>query len=164
MEERERPIVRVKRVGDPALPLPAYETDGAAGLDLRADLTLLRATPLPMGAAIRDGVLCLYPGTRLLIPCGIAFEIPPGWEGQVCGRSGWTGRGLHVLLGRVDSDYRGGVGIHVENRAGTPLEIRHADRIAQMVLGQAPQARIEEATELSATSRGANGYGHTGVR
>jgi dUTP pyrophosphatase len=82
----------------------------------------------------------------------------------VRGRSGWTERGVYVSTGTADSDYRGVVGIHVENRSSNPIEIAHGDRIAQLVIAQAPQARIDEAEELSETVRNTAGFGSTGVR
>ncbi|WP_438031213.1 dUTP diphosphatase [Sorangium sp. So ce233] len=159
MEERAaRPVVRVKRVGDPALPLPAYATDGAAGLDLRADLSMLDPTLLHAGGHLR-----IPAGCRVAVPCGFAFEIPPGWEGQIRGRSGWMKRGLYAS-GTIDSDYRAGVFALLDNRGHVGISIEHGERVAQMVICPAPQARLEEASELSPTARGAAGFGSTGTR
>lgn len=162
------PVVRIMRVGEHDLPLPRYETDGAAGMDLRADVSGMQRLALGVVRAPPSGdrpwLLTIYPGARALIPCGFAFEIPPGFEGQVRGRSGWTDRGLYVATGTVDSDFRGAAGIHVANRSAGPIEIEHGARIAQLVIGPAPQARIEEALELSPSARGTGGFGSTGDR
>jgi dUTP pyrophosphatase len=159
------PVVRVKRVGDPELSLPAYATDGAAGMDLRADVRALDMAAGTSGVIkTNSSTVKLIPGARVRIPCGFAFEIPEGWEGQVRPRSGWTERGLVVFVGTVDCDFRGGVGIHVWNIAAESVDIQQGDRIAQLVICPAPQARLEETAELSETARGGNGFGSTGTR
>jgi dUTP pyrophosphatase len=162
------PVVRIKRMGSPDLPLPRYETEGAAGMDLRADL--LMWTPFPFGAererdsSGRFRLLRIHPGARIRLPCGFAFEIPEGFEGQVRARSSLTDRGALCPTGTIDSDFRGVVSIPIWNLSPDVIEISQGDRIATFVIGPAPQARIEEAEELSATVRGAGGYGSTGVR
>jgi dUTP pyrophosphatase len=140
---------------DPALPLPAYATAGAAGMDLQANL------------APEDRLrgLTLAPGARALVPTGLALEIPASHEVQVRPRSGLALRhGLTVLNapGTVDSDYRGELGVILVNLGGEPATVAHGDRVAQMVL--APVARVAwaEAGELAASSRGAGGFGSTG--
>ncbi|XXX79247.1 dUTP diphosphatase [Sorangium sp. So ce134] len=153
-----RPVVRVKRVGDPNLQLPEYATAGAAGLDLRADLSMLDSS------ALQGGHLRIPAGCRVAVPCGFAFEIPPGYVGLVMGRSGWTERGVYVAHGVIDPDYRGVVGIHVENRSSEEVEIAHGNRIAQLVVVPAMQVQLEEAKELAVTARGTGRYGSTGVR
>lgn len=134
------------------LPLPAYETAGAAGLDLRA--------------ALPQGPLQLEPGARLLVPTGLVLELPMGTEGQVRPRSGLALRHGVTLLntpGTIDADYRGEVGVILINHGREAFAIQHGDRIAQLVVAAVLQAEIVEATELSETERGAGGFGSTGV-
>lgn len=134
------------------LPLPAYETAGAAGLDLRA--------------ALPDGPLTLAPGARGLVPTGLVLELPEGTEGQVRPRSGLALRhGVTVLNapGTIDADYRGELKVLLVNLGAEPFAIRHGDRIAQLVVAPVLQARLVEATELAGTVRGAGGFGSTGV-
>ncbi|XXX77315.1 hypothetical protein WMF30_00885 [Sorangium sp. So ce134] len=92
-----------------------------------------------------------------------ALEIPEGFEGQIRGRSGWMKRGLYAE-GTIDPDFRGCPFALLENRGHAGLSIEHGERVAQMVICPAPQARLEEASELSPTARGANGAGSTGTR
>lgn len=153
-----RPIVRIKRIGSHNLPMPAYATDGAAGMDLRADAHAV------LGVLVTGGAMRLYPGKRVRVPCGFAFEIPPGYLGDVRGRSGWTERGVYVAHGLIDPDYTGPVCVHIENRSGEEVEIAHGDRIAQLVICKAPRVHLEEVEELSATTRGTAGFGSTGIR
>jgi dUTP pyrophosphatase len=165
--------VRIKRMGAPDLPLPRYETDGAAGMDLRADLTMPVKLPLgaeveqahaePGGPSVRHRTLRIHPGARVKVPCGFAFHIPEGFEGSVRGRSGWMLQGLYAH-GTVDSDYRGGVFVLLENRGVETLRIEHATRVAQMIVAPAQQARLELTTELSPTARGDGGFCSTGTR
>jgi dUTP pyrophosphatase len=141
---------------DPALPLPAYATDGAAGMDLSANLA-----PQDRAAG-----LSLAPGARVLVPTGLALEIPLDHEVQLRPRSGLALRhGLTLLNtpGTIDSDYRGELGVIVVNHGTEPVVIAHGMRIAQMVL--APVARIAwaETAELGASHRGAGGFGSTGT-
>lgn len=152
-----RPVVRVERVGSADLPLPAYATDGAAGMDLRADLSMLD------GGLLHGGHLRIPAGCRVAVPCGFAFEIPEGYEGQIRGRSGWMKRGLYAE-GTIDADFRGCPFALLENRGHAGLSIEHGERVAQIIICPAPQVRLEEAAELSPTSRGANGAGSTGTR
>jgi dUTP pyrophosphatase len=141
---------------DPALPLPGYATDGAAGMDLCACL------PPEQRAA----GLTLAPGARALVPSGLALEIPAGHEVQLRPRSGLALReGLTLLNspGTIDSDYRGEVGVILVNHGSAPVTIAHGMRVAQLVL--APVARIAwEAREaLAESARGAGGFGSTGT-
>ncbi|WP_100964588.1 dUTP diphosphatase [Bosea sp. FBZP-16] len=134
------------------LPLPAYETVGAAGLDLRA--------------ALPDGPLRLEPGARLLVPTGLVLELPDGTEGQVRPRSGLALRHGVTLLntpGTIDADYRGEVGIILINHGREAFTIQHGDRIAQLVIAAVLQADIAEVGELSETERGDGGFGSTGI-
>ncbi|MEO1686814.1 MAG: dUTP diphosphatase [Pseudomonadota bacterium] len=146
--------VRLRRLPrhDAALPLPAYETAGAAGADLRACLP--------------DGAVTLAPGARALIPTGLALEIPEGWEGQVRPRSGLAlRRGVTVANapGTIDSDYRGELGVILVNLGDATAPIAHGDRIAQLVLAPVARAVWDVAETLSETDRGAGGFGSTGL-
>lgn len=147
--------LKIKRLAHGAdLPLPSYQSAGAAGFDLLAAVPADAPTTLP-------------PGGRALIPTGLAIEIEPGYEAQTRPRSGLALKhGVTVLNapGTIDSDYRGEVGIILINHGDAPFEIRRGDRIAQMVVAPAPQARLVEAERLSLTARDAGGFGSTGVR
>ena len=135
------------------LDLPAYETKGAAGMDLRA--------------ALKDGVtLTLAPGKRALVPSGFIFEIPEGFEAQLRPRSGLAFKhGITCLNspGTIDSDYRGEVHALLINLGEEPFEITRGMRIAQMVIAPVTQVRVAEIAEISETARGAGGFGSTGV-
>jgi dUTP pyrophosphatase len=134
------------------LPLPAYETAGAAGLDLRA--------------ALPEGPLRLEPGERLLVPTGLVLELPVGTEGQVRPRSGLALRHGVTLLntpGTIDADYRGELKVILINHGQRAFTVEHGDRIAQLVVAAVLQAEIVEVAELSETTRGAGGFGSTGV-
>lgn len=151
------PTIRLTRLDghDAEIDLPAYATDGAAGADIRANF----------GQADRVSGTCLGPGERALIPTGLAMEIPPGWEVQIRPRSGLAlKQGLTLLNtpGTIDSDYRGPVGIIMVNLGQETATIVHGERIAQMVVAPAPQARFTLADALGATGRGAGGFGSTG--
>ncbi len=130
------------------LPLPAYATEGAAGMDL---------------LAARDVVL--QPGGRALVPTGLCVALPPGWEMQVRPRSGLALKhGVTVLNapGTVDEDYRGEVGVILFNAGSEPFAVARGDRVAQAVF--APVARVawEEVPALEGTARGTGGFGSTG--
>lgn len=135
------------------LALPAYESAGAAGMDLRA--------------AIGDGeALELAPGARTLVPTGLALQLPDGFEGQVRPRSGLAAKhGVTVLNapGTVDSDYRGEVKVILINHGQAPFAIRRGDRIAQLVIAPVTRAITVEVAALDQTGRGAGGFGSTGV-
>ena len=135
------------------LPLPRYETEGAAGLDL------LAAVP-------EDAPLSLAPGARALVPCGIVIALPEGHEGQVRPRSGLALKhGVTVLNapGTIDEDYRGEVSVLLVNLGSEPFEIRRGLRIAQLVVASVTRVLPQEAFELTPTRRGAGGYGSTGA-
>ncbi|MEE2837063.1 MAG: dUTP diphosphatase [Myxococcota bacterium] len=130
--------------------LPRYETPGAAGADLRA--------------AVADS-LVLAPGERSLIPTGIALALPLGYEAQVRARSGLALRhGLYLPNGpgTVDSDYRGEVGVILQNGGSEPFTVTRGERIAQLVIAPVVQAHFEPAERLDETARGAGGFGSTG--
>jgi dUTP pyrophosphatase len=142
--------VRIMRLaGSTDLPLPAYETAGAAGMDLRA-----------AEAAV------LAPGARHLLPTGLAIALPEGYEAQVRPRSGLAVKhGVTVLNapGTIDSDYRGEVKVPLINHGSDDFVIRRGDRIAQMVIAPVVQARWVEAASLDETARGAGGFGSSGT-
>ncbi len=132
------------------LPLPAYETAGAAGMDLRA--------------AIAEPVT-LAPGERTLITTGLRLEIPEGYEGQVRPRSGLASRHGITLLntpGTIDSDYRGLVQVVVINLGQEPFTIHRGDRIAQLILAPVTRVTVEAVDDLAETERGEGGFGSTG--
>lgn len=134
------------------LALPAYETTGSAGMDLRA-------------AVAEDAPVTLAPGARALVPTGLKIALEPGWEAQVRPRSGLALKhGITCLNspGTVDSDYRGEVGVILVNLGQEPFVIRRGERIAQMVLARHAQAEISEVESLDETARGAGGFGSTG--
>lgn len=149
-----RPTLNLIRLAHgQGLDLPAYETKGAAGMDLRA--------------AIEDGkTLTIAPGKRALVPSGFIFEIPEGFEAQIRPRSGLAFKhGITCLNspGTIDSDYRGEVHALLINHGGEPFEITRGMRIAQVVIAPVTQVRVAEITEVSETARGAGGFGSTGV-
>ena len=149
-----RPTLNLIRLAHgQGLDLPAYETKGAAGMDLRA--------------AIAEGVtLTIAPGKRALVPTGFIMEIPEGFEAQIRPRSGLAFKhGITCLntLGTVDSDYRGEVKVLLINLGEEPFDITRGMRIAQMVIAPVTQARVAEIAEVSETTRGAGGFGSTGV-
>ena len=135
------------------LDLPAYETAGAAGMDLKA--------------ALGDGeAMTLEPGKRALVPTGFVFEIPAGFEGQVRPRSGLALKhGITCLNtpGTVDSDYRGEVKVLLVNLGTDAFVVSRDMRIAQMVVAPVVQARVTESTIPSETTRGSGGFGSTGI-
>ncbi|AMN51150.1 deoxyuridine 5'-triphosphate nucleotidohydrolase [Labrenzia sp. CP4] len=132
------------------LPLPAYQSILAAGLDLLAAV---------------DGAITLAPGARALVPTGLAMALPAGFEAQVRPRSGLAAKhGVTVLNtpGTIDADYRGEVKVILINLGDDPFEISRGDRIAQMVIAPVLQADIVEVEVLSETERGSGGFGSTG--
>ncbi|ANH06911.1 dUTP diphosphatase [Shinella yambaruensis] len=134
--------------------LPAYETGGAAGMDLRA-------------AVAEDQPLTLPPGQRALVPTGFVFEIPAGYEGQVRPRSGLAFKNGITCLntpGTIDSDYRGEVKVLLVNLGEEPFVIERGMRIAQMVIAPVTQVAVREVETAGETTRGAGGFGSTGVR
>jgi len=134
------------------LALPAYETTGSAGMDLRAALPEFEP-------------VVLQPGERKLIPTGLKIALEPGYEAQVRPRSGLALKhGVTCLNspGTIDSDYRGEVGVILINHGQIPFEIRRGERIAQMVIAPYAQAVMAEVEALDETTRGAGGFGSTG--
>ena len=143
-------VERLPHAGD--LPLPAYETTGAAGMDLRA-------------AVADDAPVTLQPGARALVPTGLKIALEPGSEAQVRPRSGLALKhGVTCLNspGTIDSDYRGEVGVILINHGQEPFVIRRGERIAQLVIAKCEQAAMVEVETLDETARGAGGFGSTG--
>lgn len=133
-------------------PLPRYESQEAAGMDIRCYL----AEPVT-----------LQPMERKLLPTGLFMELPAGYEAQIRPRSGLAlKRGLTVLNspGTIDADYRGEIGIILINLSQEPQTIESGERIAQMVIARHEQPEIAEVEALSDTERGAGGFGHSGVK
>ena len=148
-------MLEIMRVAgaDPDIALPSYETPGAAGADVRANFSDRAA-------------VTLAPGTRMLVPTGLAVAIPMGFEVQVRPRSGLAlkhGLTLVNSPGTIDSDYRGEVGVIVLNTSDTPFDVTHGMRIAQLVLAPVVQAAFHEVAQLGDTVRGADGFGSTGA-
>ncbi len=135
------------------LPLPAYETAGAAGMDLRA-------------AVPEDRPLILLPGRRAAVPTGLVLEIPDGFEGQVRPRSGLALKNGITCLntpGTIDSDYRGEVKVLLANLSDEEFAVTRGMRIAQLVIAPVTRVTLEERQSAGATARGSGGFGSTGT-
>jgi dUTP pyrophosphatase len=150
--ERPAPVaVRIARLpGAGDLPLPAYATAGAAGLDLPAAV---------------EGEQVLAPGERALVPTGFRIELPPGFEAQVRPRSGLALRHGIVLPnapGTIDSDYRGELRVILWNTGSEPFVLRRGDRVAQLVVAPVARAELVPVDGLGESARGEGGFGHTG--
>lgn len=142
--------VRIKKLENFRGELPAYQTALASGVDVRAQL---------------PATVVLQPGQRFLVPTGLSFEIPPGFEIQARPRSGWALKQGMTLLntpGTIDADYRGEVKIIVINLGEVAVEIHDQDRVAQLVLCPVIQAEFETTECLTESDRGAGGFGSTG--
>ena len=145
-------IAIIRLPHNPDQPLPAYETAGAAGMDLRA-------------AVPEDAPITLRPGARDIVPTGLAFAVPPGFEAQVRSRSGLAAKAGVTCLntpGTIDSDYRGEVKVILINLGEENFVIRRGARIAQLVIAPVVQARWSEVDSLGETARGSGGFGSTG--
>lgn len=132
--------------------LPKYQTSGAAGMDLNANL---------------DTPVTVAPLERVIVPTGLFMEIPIGYEAQVRPRSGMAIKnGITVINapGTIDSDYRGEVKVGLVNLSNTPYTIEDGERIAQLVIAKHEVAIWEAAESLEASDRGAGGFGHTGIK
>src|SRR5690606_35152150 len=141
--------LRVRRLTATAT-VPAYQTAGAHGLDLHADLP--------------GGPLVVAPGERVVIDTGIAVAIPPGFQGKVRARSGLAARlGVVVLGGEIDADYRGTVRVIALVTGREEWRIAPGDRIAQLVVAPVASVRVVEVSHLDDTERGAAGFGSTGT-
>ena len=136
------------------LVLPAYESEGAAGMDLRA--------------ALGEGeVITLEPGAKAMVPTGLAMALPVGYEAQVRPRSGLAAKHSVTVLnspGTIDSDYRGEVKVILINHGSSLFKIERGERIAQMVIAPVTQGVWTHVEELSETARGAGGFGSTGTK
>ena len=131
--------------------LPFYETEGSAGMDLKAYI---------------EEPVTLKPGQRKLIPTGLSIELPVGYEAQIRARSGLAikkGIGLVNGIGTIDSDYRGEIKVILINWGEEDFVIENGDRIAQMVIAKYERVEWEVTDDLSETERGSGGFGHTGV-
>ena len=143
-------MLKVSKI-DPSVSLPQYESEGAAGMDLRAFLAEDMRIP-PLG--------------RAKIPTGLKIEIPKGFEGQVRPRSGLAARfGVTVLNspGTIDCDYRGDLDVILVNLGTEMFTVKNGDRIAQLVIAPVLRVDLAEAATLSATGRGMGGFGSTGI-
>ena len=151
----EAPRLLIKRLHperDHDLPLPRYMTPGAAGMDVVA----APVEPIVLGR-----------GSRVLVPTGLALEIPAGFEVQVRPRSGLAlrhGVTLANAPGTIDSDYRGELGVILINLGEAPVTITRGDRVAQLVVSPVVQAEVVVVETLADSDRGAGGFGHTGAR
>ncbi len=144
-------IVRLTHGGE--LPLPAYETEGAAGMDLRA-------------AVPENQPLVIPPGRRALVPTGLVVELPPGYEGQIRPRSGLAHRhGVTCLNtpGTIDHDYRGELMVLLINLGEEDFTVTRGLRIAQMVVAPLVRVSLEERIHATDTGRGTGGFGSTGT-
>jgi len=143
--------VDISRVaGTEDIPLPAYQTEGASGMDLLAAVT---------------EPLILNPNERTAVPTGIMIAIPEGYEAQVRARSGWAkkfGICLTNGIGTIDVDFRGEVHVLLSNLGQEPFTIHRADRIAQLVVTPVMRVQWNVVEELPTTERGVGGFGHTG--
>lgn len=147
--------IKIKKLEnfDQRLQLPAYETELAAGADIRANLP--------------SGELVIKPGQRVLVPTGLSFEIEAGFEVQVRPRSGLSLKTNLLVVnspGTIDADYRGEVKIILGNFGDKDEVIEHGMRVAQIVLAPITQAKFEVVQELSDTKRGSGGFGSTGTK
>ncbi len=153
---------------DPDIPAPSYETSGAAGADIRAnfpDPNQHGTFGAPQTQPQDTRGCTLAPGERMLVPTGLRVEIPQGYEMQIRPRSGLAlkqGISLANAPGTIDADYRGPLGIILINHGSDTFFVEHGARIAQCVIAPVVQARFEEVSALSETSRGGGGFGSTG--
>ncbi|MEX1139502.1 MAG: dUTP diphosphatase [Bacteroidota bacterium] len=144
--------VKISRVGSNDLPLPAYATEGSAGMDVCAAVDIDTTIP---------------PGETALIPAGICVELPFGFEAQIRPRSGLALKhnvGILNAPGTIDSDYRGEVKILLTNFGKRNFVVKRGDRIAQMIIGRYARIEWKEVAELAGTARGEGGFGHTGIK
>jgi dUTP pyrophosphatase len=144
------PTIKIKRLRKHHLPLPAYQSEHAAGMDLMADI---------------EAPFVIAPMSRVAVPTGFAIEIPQGFEGQVRPRSGLAFKeGITVINapGTIDADYRGEIKVLLVNLGNDSVLLNPGDRVAQLVIAPAIRAAVEEADNLEDTARGEGGFGHTG--
>ncbi len=144
------PNISIRIINRSANPLPAYATEGASGMDVRADIA---------------SDIVLQPLQRMLVPTGLFMEIPTGYEVQIRPRSGLAiHQGITCLNtpGTIDADYRGEVKVILVNLSSAEQVIRHGDRIAQLVVQKVEKAHWVVVEEIDDTDRGSGGFGHTG--
>ena len=144
------PNIKIKRLRKHQLPVPAYQSEDAAGMDLMADI---------------EAEFTIAPMSRVAVPTGFAIEIPRGFEGQVRPRSGLAFKeGVTVINapGTIDADYRGEIKVLLINLGNDPVLLHPGDRVAQLVIAPVVRAAIEEVDNLQDTVRGEGGFGHTG--
>ncbi len=144
--------MRIRVINKSKHPLPQYETDHSAGVDLRANI---------------EEPVVLKPLERSLIKTGLFIELPVGYEAQVRPRSGLSyKKGLSVLNspGTIDADYRGEIGVILVNLSNDTVSVEDGERVAQLVIAKHETAEWEEVTELVETERGAGGFGSTGTQ
>ncbi len=144
------PTIKIKRLRQHQLPLPSYQSEHAAGMDLMADI---------------EAPFSIAPMSRVAVPTGFAIEIPRGFEGQVRPRSGLAFKeGITVINapGTIDADYRGEVKVLLVNLGNDPVQLHPGDRVAQLVIAPVVRATVEEVDNLEGTARGEGGFGHTG--
>ena len=144
------PTIKIMRLRKHHLPVPAYQSEHAAGMDLMADI---------------EAEFTLDPMSRVAIPTGFALDIPEGFEGQVRPRSGLAFKeGITVINapGTIDADYRGEIKVLLVNLGNEPVLLHPGDRVAQLVISPVVRASVEEVDSLEDTTRGDGGFGHTG--
>jgi dUTP pyrophosphatase len=152
LRQQKEYLMKIKIVNNSKHPLPSYETNSSAGMDLRANL---------------DESVFLKPFERALIPTGLFIELPVGHEAQVRPRSGLAKEyGISVLnaTGTIDADYRGEVKVVMVNLSQQEYVINDGNRIAQMIISTYERAEWDEVQKLEETTRGPEGFGHTGTR
>lgn len=145
-------MINVNIVNKSSNPLPEYGTEFSSGLDLRANL---------------QNSITLDPLERVLVPTGLFIELPEGFEAQIRPRSGLAAKhGITVLNtpGTIDADYRGELKVILVNLSNESFVINHGERICQMVIAKFEKIKLANVSELSATVRGAGGFGHTGLQ
>lgn len=131
--------------------IPAYQTKGAAGMDLSAGI---------------DTPIIIEPFQRILVPTGICIELPEGYEAQIRARSGLSfKKGITLIngIGTIDEDYRGEIGVALINLSNEAYKILPGERIAQMIISKVTKAKIDVVTDLTTTQRSSAGFGSTGV-
>ena len=144
-------MIKVKIISDSGI-YPEYETEGSAGMDIRAYI---------------DEPVIIKPGERKLIPTGLRIQLPAGYEAQIRARSGLAiknGITLINAIGTIDSDYRGEIKVGLVNLSDEDHVIENGDRVAQMVIAEYKRAVLEPAKDLEETERGSGGFGHTGTK
>lgn len=170
--------MQVKIINNSQFDLPKYETDGAAGMDLRCDFTRLGKHLIgdPIGVGNECSVyntdefgfpeeIYMPPHARILIKTGLFIQLPEGYEAQIRPRSGLALKyGLTVLNspGTIDSDYTGEIGVILINTSNNNVYIKHGERICQCVLSHVPKIEWAQVESLQDTQRGCQGFGHTG--